>query len=163
MNEYLWFLGLEEKLLKLGTDKKKQSITHGVLYRRNSLRFDIRSAIKAPKVKDFILGLEIRANSFRTNIATGKIFPPLCFFCKGTPNYVRIDLKKSHSNLTLVNASFTTGQCQRRRNFVQLYTIRHVLMRLVYEMRVFILLYGYSGSKGNYYKRNQCSVRKGYF
>ena len=33
------------------------------------------------------------------------MFTPLCFFCKGTQNYVYIDLKGSLSNLTL-------GQCK---------------------------------------------------
>ena len=65
------------------------------------------------------------ANNFQANIAAGKMFTPLCFFCYGTPKYVYIDLKRSISNLTSGQGK---GQCQRRRNCVKLYIIRLVLM-----------------------------------
>ena len=42
---------------------------------------------------DCILGLDISANNFRTNIATGKMSTPLYFFRKGTHNYVNFGLK----------------------------------------------------------------------
>ena len=57
------------------------------------------------KINDLMVGSEIPANNFRTKIATGKMFTPLCFFCKCTPNYVYIDLKRSLSNVT-------SGQCK---------------------------------------------------
>ena len=60
------------------------------------------------EVKDYSVGLKVPANNFRTNLVTGKMFTPLCFFCQGTPNYVNIDPKTSLSNLSLPN--FTLGQ-----------------------------------------------------
>ena len=85
--------------MKLSIDKLSSKLTLG-----QRLRLQ-RSA----KVNGLIVGLEIPTNNFRTKvnensyneksynltkIATGKIFTPLCFFCKGTPNHVCIDLKK---------------------------------------------------------------------
>ena len=83
---------------------------------------------------------------------------PLCFFRKGSPNYVYIDLKRSPSNLTL-------GQCK--------FGLRSMLKtsklcQVVYHStrldgtNVFRLLCAYSGSKGSYHSRNQCFVRKRY-
>ena len=66
-----------------------QSIALEILYRNISLRIDLRSKVKAPQVtkgQGLIIGLGIPANNFRTNIATVKMFTPLCFFRKGTPN-----------------------------------------------------------------------------
>ena len=62
------------------------------------LKFDLRSTVKASEVievNDLIVCLELPTNSFRTKIDTGKMFTPLCFFCKFTTNYVYIDLKGS--------------------------------------------------------------------
>ena len=55
---------------------------------------------RSARVNDLTVGLEIPTNSFRTKLATGKISTPLCFFCKCTPNYLYIDLKRSLSHLT---------------------------------------------------------------
>ena len=44
-NADLRFLGLEEKLLHLGTICKKQSIGLEILYRSISLRIDLRSTV----------------------------------------------------------------------------------------------------------------------
>ena len=49
---------------------------------------------RSAKVNDLVVGLEIQTNNCRTKIATGKMFNPLCFFCKCTPNYVYIVLKR---------------------------------------------------------------------
>ena len=91
---------------------------------------------RSPKVKDFILGLEISADSFRTNIATGKLFTSLRFFRKGTPNNVYNDLKRSLSILTIGQCKFdlrsmskTSKLCQGFRNYVKLYIVRLVLMK----------------------------------
>ena len=82
-----------------------------ILYCNISLRFDLRSRVMASEVGNgpnnhFSVCLEIPANNFRTNLATRKMFTPLCFFCQGTPNYVYIDLKRSLSNLTLAQGKF---------------------------------------------------------
>ena len=68
--------------------KKKQLIALVILYR--SIFSDLTEGQRlrlqrSPKVKDRKVGLEIPAKNFRTNIATGKMFTPLCFFGKGTP------------------------------------------------------------------------------
>ena len=118
------FLGLEEKLFQLGTICKnnRQLLKFSIAEALSALTYGQRFRLqRSPKVKDFILGLEISADNFRTNIDTGKLFTSLRFFRKGTPNYVYIDLKRSPSNLTL-------GQCLRHRNCVKLYIIRLVLM-----------------------------------
>ena len=46
-----WFLSVEDKILELGTIlKKKQSIALKILYRKISLRFDLRPTVKDPEV-----------------------------------------------------------------------------------------------------------------
>ena len=60
---------------------------------------------RSAKVNNLIVGLEIPTSNFRTNIDTGNVFIPLCFFRKSTPNYVYIDLKRSLSDSAL-------GQCK---------------------------------------------------
>ena len=83
---------------------------------------------RSPKVRDLILGLEISADSFRTNIDTGKLFTSFRFFRKRTPKYVYIDLKRSPSNLTLGQCKVELMSMSRRRNCVKLFIIRLVLM-----------------------------------
>ena len=60
---------------------------------------------RSANVNDLVVGLEILTNNLRSKIPTGKMFTPLCFFCKGTPDNVYIDLKRSLSDLT-------SGQCK---------------------------------------------------
>ena len=110
---------------------------------------------RTAKVNDLNVGLEIPINNFRTKIATGKMFTPLCFFCKCTPNYVYIDLKMPLSNLTsgqckfdLRSISKTSKLCQDAYHSTRLDGIR-----------VFILLCGYSGLIGNFHKLYRCSIR----
>ena len=104
--------------MKFSIDKVPSNLTLG-----QRLRLQ-RSA----KFNELIVGLEIPTNNVRTKIATGKMFTPLCFFCKCTPNCVYIDLKRSLSNPTLGQCKFDLSQCQRRRNSVKMYIIRLVLM-----------------------------------
>ena len=87
---------------------QKKSMALKIICRCICLKFDLGSVVKAPevaRVKGFVVGLEIPANNFRTNIARGKMFTPLCFSCKITPNYVYVDLKRSPSDVTV-------GQCK---------------------------------------------------
>ena len=88
------FLAVADKLFQRGMIKeKKQNIALEIINRRIPLRFDLRSMVNVPevsKVRDFIVDFEIPDNNFLANIATGKMFNPLCFFCKGTPTYVYI-------------------------------------------------------------------------
>ena len=44
--------------------------------------------------------LDISANNFQTNMATGKMLTPMCFFRKGTPKFVYIDIKRSPPNFS---------------------------------------------------------------
>ena len=110
---------------------------------------------RSPKVNDFIVGLEIPTNNFRTKIATGKMSTPLCFFCKCTPNYFYIHLKSSLSNLI-------SGQC--------IFDLRSMsktskLCQDAYHSnrldgtKLFILLCGYSGPIGNFHKQYRFSIR----
>ena len=97
----------------------------------------------SPKFKDFILGLEISADNFRTIKATGKLFSSLRLFRNDTPNYVYNELKRSPSNLTL-------GQCKFD---LRLMSKTSKLCQVVYHstrldgIKVFKLFCGYSGSK----------------
>ena len=114
---------------------------------------------RSPNVKDCILGLKVPANNFRTIIATGTMFTPSSFFRKGAPNHVYIDLTRPPSNLTL-------GQCKfDLRSMSKMSKLCHVAYHSTRldGRKVFILLlrFGmYSGSEGDYHKRNQrqCSV-----
>ena len=118
-----------------------------------SLRLDLKSTIRPQKssnVKDCILGFEISANNFRTNIAAGKSFTTLCFFSKGAPNYVYINLKRSHSNLALGQCKFDLRSMLKTSKLCQVVCHSTHLDRV----KVFILLCGYSGSKDNYGIRN---------
>ena len=107
------------------------------------------------KVNDLIVGLEIPTNNFGTKIATGKVFTPLCFFCKCTQNYARIDLKRSLSNLTSGQCKFDLRSMPKTSKLCQdvYYSTR------LDGTRVFILLCGYSGPIRNFHKPNRCSVR----
>ena len=110
-------------------------------------------------VKDFIAGFVIPTNNFLTNIATGKMFTPLCFFCKGAPNYVYIYLRRSISNLTLGQCKFDLKSMSKTSKLCQF--IYH--WTRLDGTGVFILFCSYSGSKGNCHKPIQCFVRKSYF
>ena len=110
---------------------------------------------RSAKVNDLIVGLEISTNDFRTKIATGRMFTPLCFFCKCTPNYVYICLKRSLSNLTsgqckfdLRSMSNTSKPCQDVYHSTRLD-----------GTRVFMLLCCYSGPIGNFHKPYRCPIR----
>ena len=111
---------------------------------------------RSPEVKDYIRGLEIFANNFRTSIATGNMFTPFSFFCKGAPNHVYIDFKRSSSNLAQGQSKFDL------RSMSNIPKLCHVVCHSTRcdGIEAFILLCAFSGSKGNYHRRNQCSVRK---
>ena len=110
------------------------------------------------KVKDFILCLDISADTFRTKIATGNMFTSLCFFRQGTPNYVYIDLKRSPSILTLGQCKFDLRSMSKTSKLCQV--VYH--STCLDETKVFKLLCGHSRSKDKYHKQNQCSVWKMY-
>ena len=131
-----------------------------ILYRSTSLRIDLMSTVKATGVtkgQGLYSRFGIPADNFRTNIATGKIFTSLCFFRQGTPNYVYIYLKSSLSNLTLGPCKFDFRSMSKTSKLCQ---VVYHSTRLD-ETKVFKPLCGYSGSKDNYQKQNQCSIRKG--
>ena len=111
---------------------------------------------RSAKVKDFSVGLKVPANNFRTNLATGKILTPLCFFCRGTPNYAHIDLKMSPSNLTSGQDKFDLRSMSKTLKLCQdVYHSTHFDVTMV-----FILLCGYSGPIGIFHKPHRCSINK---
>ena len=109
---------------------------------------------RSAKVNDLIVVLEIPANNFGTKIARGKMFTPLCFFCKCIPNYVYIDLKRSLSKLTSGQCKFDLRSMSKTSKLCQFayHSTRHD------GTKAYKLLCGYSESKYNYYKQNQCYV-----
>ena len=62
-------------------DLEKRHIALEILYRIIPLRFDLRSTApqRSAKISDLIVGLEIRANNFRTNICDRKDVYPVVF------------------------------------------------------------------------------------
>ena len=110
---------------------------------------------RSAKVNDLIVGLEIPTNHFRTKIATGKMSTPVCFFCKYTPNYVYIDLKRSLSNLTAGQCKFDLRSMSRTSKLCQ--DVYHSTR--LDGTRVFILLCGYSETIGNFHKPYRWSIR----
>ena len=107
------------------------------------------------KINDFMISLEIPTNNFRTKIATGKMFTLLCFFCKCTPNYTYIDLKRSLSNLISGKCKFDLRSMSKTSKLCQnVYHSTHFDVT-----RVFILLCGYSGPIGSIHNPHRCSIR----
>ena len=69
------FLGQEGITIIDRNDLKKQSTALEILYRRNSLKNNLRKRLRlqrSPKVKDFILGLERSADSLRKKYSCRK-------------------------------------------------------------------------------------------
>ena len=110
---------------------------------------------RSAKVNELIVGLEIPANTFRRKMVKGKMFTPLCFFCKCTPNYVYIDLKRSLSKLTSCQCKFDLMSMSKTS---KLYQDVYHSTRLD-GTKVFILFCGYSGPTGNFHKPYRCSIR----
>ena len=149
------FLGLEEKLLWLGTICRRQPIVLEILYCSVSHRIDSRTMVQDKEVTNG-QRLYSRFGNFRwyrPNEHTGKLFTSLRFFRKVTPNYLYIALKRSPSFLTLGQCKFDIRSMSKTSKLCQI--VYHSTR--LYGAKLFKLLCGYSGSKYNYHKQNQRS------